>query len=253
MFNTPEKLAAASKHSYQTQITLLHELGQKVFESGNKLLTLHAQMGKALLEDGKASASQWLHSKHPFDFWSQHSRQFQPTMDHLLQYKIQLAEILSDTQTELLSYSLKKAVSLQNGLSHPGEHPKAAHPIEPKAASPAKPASASTEPVTKAAAKPASKAATESAGKSSAKPAAKSDVKPAAKVASKNAIKAAPSATSKPAAPKAVAKVKPVLTAGPTQVAPTAPQVEAQAEPHPEPQSAAVAPVVETTTTPQAV
>ncbi len=152
MFNTPEKITAVSKHSYQAQMTLLHQVGEKILEGGHKLLSLHVQTSKKLLEDGKASANQWLHSKSPLEFWSQRSQQFRPTIDHILQYETRFAKILTETQSELLNCSLKETITLQDGLAHLNAHAEVESKNTVKAA--AKP-SAVSKPT---AAKPAIKA-----------------------------------------------------------------------------------------------
>ncbi len=221
MFNTPEKITAASKHSFQAQMTLLHEVGEKILESGHKLLSLHVQTSKKLLEDGKASANQLLNSKSPLEFWSQRSQQFRPAIDHILQYETQFAKILTEAQTELLSCSLKEAITLQDGLANLNTHAKAEpHPAEPKAA--VKAASPVKTSEVQAAAKV-----------SETKPAAKVSTKPAAaaKVESKNAVKATakPAVKAKPTVKaKPAVKAKPILTAVPTSPQVTEPQAEPQ-------------------------
>jgi hypothetical protein len=84
MLNISEKFTAAGKHSLQAQMALLHQLGDKVFESSQKLLALNLQISKTLLADGKESASQLLQAKHPLDFWTHQSSHLKPTMDHIL-------------------------------------------------------------------------------------------------------------------------------------------------------------------------
>ncbi|MEN9865430.1 MAG: hypothetical protein RL748_1020 [Pseudomonadota bacterium] len=243
MLNISEKFTAAGKHSLQAQMALLHQLGDKVFESSQKLLALNLQISKTLLADGKESASQLLQAKHPLDFWTHQSSHLKPTMDHILNYETQLAKLFTDAQTEILSYSFKEAVSLQDGLMNLGSQIRESAVV--KAAAPAKAASeakaesqteakteAKAEPKTSAKPAPQPKlkvvATTSKAAAASAEPAAaketekvvkKRSAKDSAKDGAITSAKASPT-TSKPVKAVAAAKpAKPAKAAKPVQEA----------------------------------
>lgn len=258
MITTPERLTIVSQHALQAQIALLHELGDKVFKNGKQLLELNAQLSKTLLADSKTTTTEWLHSKHPFEFWTHRAKQLKPTMDHIFEYETQLAKLFSETQTQFFSYSLKEAVTLQDGLANLNSPKAPARPTESKPASKADVSAKNeaaevtkvtkvTKAVVKAAPATASSAKAVAAKAATSQPKTQKSDKAASAAKSKDTVKASRPAVV--AAPPEPPKSKPepipdVVAAAPIEVnvlAPTQPlepvrppmpRVSELAEPH---------------------
>ena len=221
MLNISEQFANAGKQTFQSQIALLQKLGQKAFESSQKIIALNISTSKTLLGDNHEIAEHWIHSKHPFEFWVKDAHETQPGLHHLFHYERELAHILTSAQAELLTFAFSEVAEIQNELadlgSHLHEHNKAKQDVvkqaahaysaeikslypQPRASSDAK---QSAKPAEKTVAKPAAKAVAKAVDKAVAKtvakpvaqviakPVAKSTEKPAARAAAKSAAKSA--------------------------------------------------------------
>lgn len=245
MLNISETFANAGKHAFQNQLALLQKIGNKAFESTQKIIALNISTTKTILGDHKDLADHWIHSKQPYQFITHEAHEAQPGLHHLFNYERELAHILTNAQAEMLTFAFSEIVELQNDVTNLSTHlhqatkdkqevvKQAAHaysaeikslyPQAKASSTPAakaaadKPARAKAKSKPLAAAKPAAKAAkavAKTALKAAAKPVAKAsaEIKAASKPVAKAEVKTAAKAVAKPAA-KVKTAVKPVAKA----------------------------------------
>jgi phasin family protein len=100
MFAIPEQFSAASKASFEAQLSLLTALTNKTFEGVEKIVDLNLNIAKASLEESNAAAKQFLSVKDAQEWLTLAAAQAQPNAEKALAYGRHLASIASGVQAE---------------------------------------------------------------------------------------------------------------------------------------------------------
>lgn len=100
MFAIPEQFSAASKASFEAQLSLITALTNKTFEGVEKIVDLNLNVAKASLEESNAAAKQFLSVKDPQEWLTLAAAQAQPNAEKALAYGRHLAGIASGVQAE---------------------------------------------------------------------------------------------------------------------------------------------------------
>ena len=100
MFSSPEQFSAATKSTFEAQITMMTALTQKAFAGVEKLIELNMTVAKTSLEESNATIKQMLAAKDPQEFFAMSAAQSQPGAEKAISYVRHVAGIASEVQAE---------------------------------------------------------------------------------------------------------------------------------------------------------
>ncbi len=100
MFSNLEKLSAATKALFESQLATFNTLANKAAESGQKAIALNVTAAKAAAEESTVSAQQLLSTKDPQAFFELAAKQAKLNAEKAASFGQQLTEIMTGVNAD---------------------------------------------------------------------------------------------------------------------------------------------------------
>ena len=117
MFSNPEKLSAASKALFESQLAAFTALAGKAVDGGQKAIALNIAAAKTAAEESAAAAQQLLASKDPQGFFALAAAQAKANADKAATFGQQLTDILSGVNADITKTAEAQLVQSQSRVA----------------------------------------------------------------------------------------------------------------------------------------